>query len=117
VNFRTGSSELSKRSERTIDEEMVTMIENNGSAYFEISGNTDSTGSRSTNMRLSKERSEAVVSYLVSEWEFERSRFRVVGNGPDKPLCDESNPASEGMTLEECRAANRSTRLAILSSN
>jgi outer membrane protein OmpA-like peptidoglycan-associated protein len=117
VNFRTGSSELSKRSERTIDEEMVTMIENNGSAYFEISGNTDSTGSRSTNMRLSKERAEAVVGYLVGEWEFESSRFRVVGNGPDKPLCDESNPASEGMTLEECRAANRSTRLAILSSN
>jgi outer membrane protein OmpA-like peptidoglycan-associated protein/ABC-type nitrate/sulfonate/bicarbonate transport system substrate-binding protein len=117
VNFRTGSSELSKRSERTIDEEMVTMIENNGSAYFEISGNTDSTGSRSTNMRLSKERAEAVVGYLVGEWEFESSRFRVVGNGPDKPLCDESNPASEGMTLEECRSANRSTRLAILSSN
>lgn len=117
VNFRTGSAELSKRSERTIDEEMVSMIENNGSAYFEISGNTDSTGSRATNMRLSKERAEAVVSYLVNEWEFERSRFRVVGNGPDKPLCDESNPESEGMTLEECRAANRSTRLAILSSN
>jgi outer membrane protein OmpA-like peptidoglycan-associated protein len=117
VNFRTGSSELSKRSERTIDEEMVTMIENNGLVYFEISGNTDSTGSRSTNMRLSKERAEAVVGYLVGEWEFESSRFRVVGNGPDKPLCDESNPASEGMTLEECRAANRSTRLAILSSN
>jgi outer membrane protein OmpA-like peptidoglycan-associated protein len=117
VNFRTGSSELSKRSERTIDEEMVTMIENNGSAYFEISGNTDSTGSRSTNMRLSKERAEAVVGYLVGEWEFESSRFRVVGNGPDKPLCDESNPDSEGMTLEECRSANRSTRLAILSSN
>jgi outer membrane protein OmpA-like peptidoglycan-associated protein len=58
-----------------------------------------------------------VVGYLVGEWEFESSRFRVVGNGPDKPLCDESNPASEGMTLEECRAANRSTRLAILSSN
>ena len=91
------------------------MIENNGSAYFEVSGNTDSTGSRSTNMRLSKQRAEAVVSYLVDEWEFGAERFVVVGNGPDKPLCDESDPGSEGMTLEECRAANRSTRLAILS--
>lgn len=117
VNFQTGSYELNKRAERTIDEEMVSMIENNGSAYFEISGNTDSTGSRGTNMRLSQQRAEAVVNYLVEQWEFDRSRFRVVGNGPDKPLCDESNPEAEGLTLEECRAANRSTRLAILSSN
>ncbi|MFT5682819.1 MAG: hypothetical protein ACI8RZ_003743, partial [Myxococcota bacterium] len=38
------------------------------------------------------------------------------GNGPDKPLCDEGNPDSEGMNLEECQGTNRSTRLAILSS-
>jgi NitT/TauT family transport system substrate-binding protein len=117
VSFQTGSAELNKRAERTIDDEMVSLIENNGSAYFEISGNTDSTGSRGTNMRLSKQRAEAVVAYLVSEWEFERSRFKVVGNGPDRPLCDEQNPGAEDLTLEECRATNRSTRLAILSSN
>ncbi len=117
VNFKTGKAELTKRSQDTIDKEMIPLIENNGSAYFEVSGNTDSTGSRATNMRLSKARAEAVVNYLVDEWEFERSRFVVVGNGPDKPLCDEKNPESEGLSLEECRAANRSTRLAILSSN
>ncbi|MEL6342503.1 MAG: phosphate ABC transporter substrate-binding/OmpA family protein [Myxococcota bacterium] len=115
VSFKTGSAELSKRSERTIDEEMVTMIENNGNAYFEVSGNTDSTGSRSTNMRLSKQRATAVVDYLINEWEFERERFVVVGNGPDKPLCDEKSHEAEGLTLDECRSSNRSTRLAILS--
>ena len=115
VNFKTGSAELTKRSQQTIDEEMVPLIENNGSAYFEVSGNTDSTGSRSTNMRLSKQRAEAAVSYLTNEWEFKAERFVVVGNGPDKPLCDESNPDSEGLSLEDCQAANRSTRLAILS--
>jgi NitT/TauT family transport system substrate-binding protein len=116
VNFQTGSAELNKRSQQTIDEEMVPLIENNGSAYFEVSGNTDSTGSRATNMKLSRQRAEATVDYLVSQWEFGRERFVVVGNGPDKPLCDEKNPDSEGLTLEECQAANRSTRLAILSS-
>ena len=115
VNFKTGSADLTKRAQQTIDEEMVPLIENNGSAYFEVSGNTDSTGSRGTNMRLSKQRAEAAVSYLVNEWEFKAERFVVVGNGPDKPLCDEKNPDSEGLTLEECQAANRSTRLAILS--
>lgn len=115
VNFTTGSAELTKRAEQTIDEQMVPLIENNGSAYFEVSGNTDSTGSRSTNLSLSQKRAQAVVDYLVVQWEFPRERFKVVGNGPDRPLCDEKNPGAEGLDLEGCRAMNRSTRLAVLS--
>jgi len=114
VNFTSGSAELNKRSEKTIDNDMVPMIENNGSAYFIVSGNTDSTGARGANMALSQQRAQAVVSYLIKEWEFEASRFKVVGNGPDAPLCNETNPESEGLTLDECRSSNRNTRLAIL---
>jgi NitT/TauT family transport system substrate-binding protein len=114
VNFGTGSAQLSKRAEKTIDDEVVPFIENNGSAYFEISGNTDSTGSRDTNMRLSRQRAQAVVDYLVSQWEFDKARFQVVGNGPDSPLCNERNPDAEGLSLDECRSANRSTRVAVL---
>ena len=114
VRFKSGSARLSKRSQRTIDDEMVPLIENNGSAYFEVSGNTDSTGSRRRNMRLSRARADAVVRYLTDEWEFERERFVVVGNGPNKPLCKERRARSEGMTRKQCRAVNRSTRLAIL---
>jgi NitT/TauT family transport system substrate-binding protein len=114
VNFTSGSAELTKRAQKTIDEEMVPFIENNGSAYFEVSGNTDSTGARATNMRLSQQRAQAVVEYLVSQWEFPRARFQVSGNGPDQPLCNEANPGAEGLSLEDCRAANRSTRVAVL---
>ena len=115
VNFKVGSATLTKRAERTIDEEMVPFIEGNGSAYFIVSGNTDSTGSRQVNMSLSKKRAETVVNYLLTEWEFDRSRFVVEGNGPDKPLCDERNPAAENLSLENCRMLNRSTRVAVLS--
>ena len=94
---------------------MVPMIENNGSAYFEISGNTDTTGSRRTNMRLSQERAQSVLDYLVKQWEFPRERFKVEGYGPDRPICNEKNPAEEGVDLEACRAMNRQTRLAIFS--
>lgn len=114
VTFATGSAELNKRSQKTLDDEMVPFIENNGSAYFEISGNTDSTGSRETNMRLSRARAQTVVDYLVSQWEFDRARFRIVGNGPDKPICNEAAPQAENLSLEECRALNRSTRAAVL---
>ena len=113
VGFQSGSAALTKRAEKTINEEMVPFIENNGSAYFEISGNTDSTGAHETNMRLSRQRAEAVVDYLVTQWEFDRNRFSVVGNGPDKPLCDEANPGSEGLGLEDCRASNRTTRIGV----
>ncbi|HNR91618.1 MAG TPA: phosphate ABC transporter substrate-binding/OmpA family protein [Dokdonella sp.] len=114
VTFATASAELTKRAQKTLDDEMVPFIENNGSAYFEISGNTDSTGSREVNMRLSRARAQAVVDYLVTQWEFERARFRIVGNGPDRPICNEASPQSENLTLEECRALNRSTRAAVL---
>ena len=113
VNFASGQSALTKRAEKIIDTDMVPFIENNGSAYFEISGNTDSTGNLAVNNRLSQARAEAVVDYLSKQWEFPRERFKIVGNGPNKPLCDENNPGSEGVDLDGCREMNRSTRIAV----
>ena len=107
-------SSSSATAQRNRDEQARAHFQS-GSAYFEISGNTDSTGSKATNMKLSKKRSRAVVNYLINQWEFKKARFKVVGNGPNKPLCDEKNPASEGVDLDACRTMNRSTRLAILS--
>ena len=113
VGFASGSTDLSKRAHKTIDAEMVPFIENNGKAYFEVSGNSDSTGAREVNQRLSEVRARAVVDYLVTQWEFPRERFKIVGNGPDRPLCNEANAAAEGLSLEDCRALNRSTRVAV----
>ncbi len=114
VSFASGSAELTKRSQKIVDDEMVPFIENNGSAYFDISGNSDSTGAREANMRISRARAQAVVDYLVSQWEFDRARFVVTGNGPDKPLCNEAAPQGENLSLEDCRAMNRTTRAAVL---
>lgn len=115
VSFASNSAELSKRAQQVIDREMVPFIENNGSAYFELSGNTDSIGSASANMALSLQRAKAVADYLEKQWEVPRTRLRVTGYGPNRPLCDEKDPASASMSLEECRALNRSTRLALFS--
>lgn len=113
INFATGSAELSKRAHQVIDEEMVPLLDAMGGAYFSVEGNSDSTGSRTANQRLSQQRAEAVVAYLVAEWEYKPERFKVAGNGPDKPLCDEKNPASENVNLEECMAMNRRTDVAV----
>jgi outer membrane protein OmpA-like peptidoglycan-associated protein len=63
-------------------------------------------------MRLSRDRAQAVVDYLVTQWEFPRERFMISGHGPDRPLCNEQAP-EEGMSLEDCRGRNRATRVAV----
>ena len=114
VNFTTGAFELNKRSQQVVDKDMVPFIENNGGAYFVLSGNTDSTGSPATNKVLSQRRAQAVASYLAREWDVDPKRIKVVGDGSEKPLCNEANSQPEGLSLEDCRALNRSTRLAVL---
>jgi NitT/TauT family transport system substrate-binding protein len=113
INFATGASELSKRSQQVIDTDLVPVLDAMGSAYFSVEGNTDSTGARSTNQALSGKRAKAVVAYLHSQWEFPKERFVVKGNGPDKPLCDEANPSSEDTDLDGCRGMNRRTDVAV----
>ena len=113
VSFASGSAELSKRAQQIVDKEMVPFIENNGSAYFELSGNTDSVGSAAANQALSQVRAKAVADYLEKQWDIPRARLRVAGFGSTRPLCAENNPGASDMTLEDCRALNRSTRLAV----
>jgi outer membrane protein OmpA-like peptidoglycan-associated protein/ABC-type amino acid transport substrate-binding protein len=113
VSFASGSSELSKRAQQIIDKEMVPFIENNGSAYFDLSGNTDAVGSASSNMQLSQLRAKAVADYLIKQWDIPRERLRVSGLGSTKPLCNEASPEAAGLSTEDCRALNRSTRLAV----
>lgn len=117
VNFPSGSAELTKRAMQVIDKEMVPFIENNGSAYFELGGNTDSVGAYELNMRLSHARATAVVDYLVKQWEIPASRLKIAGHGPSRPICNEKAFAAEGLSLEECRALNRTTRIAVYSNN
>jgi NitT/TauT family transport system substrate-binding protein len=113
VNFATNESLLSAKAKDTLDHQVAPMVETYSDSYFEISGNTDSTGSVGVNQRVSLARAQAVVDYLVAQWEFPRERFIVKGNGSSFPLCDEKAPGNEGLSLDDCRAANRTTRVAV----
>ena len=66
-------------------------------AYVQVEGNTDNVGARPANVTLSKQRAEAVVSYLVERHRLDRGRFVAVGNGPDRPVAD--NRTAEGREL------------------
>lgn len=113
INFDSGSAELTAKAKKVIDTEMVPFIENNGGAYIELSGNADSVGAAAVNKDLSLRRATAVAEYLKQQWEIPAARLKVVGNGSSKPICVEPGTA-DGLSLEECRAMNRSTRVSVL---
>jgi len=113
INFDTNSAILDRSAQAVVDNQVRPLIENFGNSYFEINGNTDSTGSQAVNQRLSLARAQAVVTYLSKEWEIPAERFAVKGNGSTRPLCNEQSP-EEGLSLGECRARNRTTRIAVL---
>jgi outer membrane protein OmpA-like peptidoglycan-associated protein len=71
----------------------------------DIDGNTDSTGSRTHNVQLSAERAEAVKRYLVQKYGFPAARIRAIGNGPDRPVADNTSP--------EGREKNRRTDIKV----
>ncbi|WP_299015755.1 OmpA family protein [uncultured Polaribacter sp.] len=78
--------------------EIVKVMKNYPNANFVIEGHTDSTGSASTNSRISDRRAKAVRDYLVSNG-ISVSRLSAVGYGEDQPIA--SNKTRAG------RAQNR----------
>ena len=64
-----------------------------------VEGHTDSTGSAEVNDRISQERADAVLSYLVNNRTIEADRVLAVGKGFSEPLA--SDRTKEG------RAQNR----------
>lgn len=101
INFPTGVSTLDDRAKGIIDEEFVPIAKAFGNARIRIEGNTDNTGSLATNLALSKKRAQAVAAYLTRAYNMDSDRFIIVGNGPNKPIANNSS--------ESGKAQNRRT--------
>ena len=66
VNFEPSSTKLDKKSRENLDQ-IVKLLKDVPKMDLKIHGHTDSTGTEETNIRLSKERAEAVRDYLISQ--------------------------------------------------
>jgi len=106
IVFPTGSSRLDDNAKYIVDKEVVSVLKALGGARIRVEGNTDNTGSREVNVSLSYARANSAVTYLVENYYFDKNRFIVSGNGPDKPVAD--NTSVEG------RAKNRRTEFQFL---
>lgn len=92
IHFTPGSAEIMAGSFFTLDALGETMT-SFGGTILRIEGNTDATGSRDVNIRLSQQRADAVRDYLVENHGIPRERFQTMGRGPDNPIADNTSEA------------------------
>ena len=86
-------------------EQISSFLAANDTLHVEIAGHTDSIGSKADNMQLSRERAEAVRSFLV-ESGIDPTRIQAKGYGENQPIADNSS--------EEGRQKNRRVVFTIL---
>ena len=95
-------------------EKMAKLLNKNKKITIEISGHTDSKGADDYNMRLSKQRAEAVKKYLIKNGVAE-NRIVAVGKGETMPIARNQNP--DGSDNPEGRQLNRRIELKVLSTD
>ncbi|WP_188747927.1 OmpA family protein [Parapedobacter defluvii] len=90
LEFDLGKATIRSTSHASLNKVAALLIEKNFS--LKLAGHTDNTGSMQTNMRLSKERAEAVKAYLVSRGA-NPSRIEATGYGPTQPIASNNTAA------------------------
>jgi len=81
------NSDTIEAASRPALERAVKLLRDFPEVRVEISGHTDSDGSRDHNVELSRQRAEAVKQYLVDSG-IDGSRLTTRGHGPDRPIAD-----------------------------
>lgn len=97
VEFASGSARILPESEPVLFEALETLRQIEGQRFL-IAGHTDSQGRDAANLRLSEDRANAVLRWLLEHGE-DRGRFETRGFGATEPI--DTNETPEG------RARNR----------
>jgi outer membrane protein OmpA-like peptidoglycan-associated protein len=102
IYFDTGKAEIKPESKAVLDE-IAKLLRNQASLKLTVVGHTDNVGVLASNMQLSKQRADAVVAALVSQYQIAASRLQAGGVGSLSPVA--TNRTEEG------RAKNRRVEL------
>jgi outer membrane protein OmpA-like peptidoglycan-associated protein/tetratricopeptide (TPR) repeat protein len=105
IFFDTKMFELKPESTTELDK-VVQLLKDNPTLKIEISGHTDNVGKSDDNLKLSDNRAQSVVKYLVTKG-IKPERLLSKGYGALKPVAPN--------TSEEGRAKNRRTELKVIS--
>jgi outer membrane protein OmpA-like peptidoglycan-associated protein len=102
IYFDSGKAIVKPESDPAL-KEINKMLQADPNLKLYVVGHTDNQGGYDYNMKLSKERADAVVKVLISQYSVNTSRLQPCGVGPVAPVA--SNLAEEG------RAKNRRVEL------
>ncbi|MGA7297772.1 MAG: OmpA family protein [Rhodanobacteraceae bacterium] len=91
VLFEVDKASLKPGATRSLDQ-LAEALKDDPGAQIQIEGHTDSTGSRTHNMELSRDRASAVQSYLTANG-ISASRITTRGLGPDYPVATNKTAA------------------------
>jgi outer membrane protein OmpA-like peptidoglycan-associated protein len=83
--FKSGSSKLTSQATPFVDS-LGALMKMDPTLRFQVEGHTDSEGSATDNLRLSRERAISVIDHLVNEHSIDASRLVPVGKGSQEPL-------------------------------
>jgi OOP family OmpA-OmpF porin len=110
VNFEYDSARLTSQAQNRLDN-VVNALAASQQIRVRVEGHTDSKGSASYNLTLSRERAASVVSYLVSHG-IDRSRLQSEGYGETRPIAPNTKPS--GADNPAGRAQNRRVELHVI---
>ena len=102
IYFDTGKSEIKPESDAAI-EQISLLLKSNESLKVYVVGHTDNVGTIDSNMKLSKERADAVVNSLITKYGIPGARLKSYGVASLSPVASNDN--------EEGRAKNRRVEL------
>jgi outer membrane protein OmpA-like peptidoglycan-associated protein len=103
-NFETGKANLME-SAFTVLDELVAYLNRKDDEKIELGGHTDNVGKAAKNLKLSQDRANAVMAYLIAKG-IDATRLKAKGYGMSKPIA--SNKTAAG------KAQNRRTEVKIL---
>ena len=106
VNFGFNKAVLTDDAKEQLDQ-FAAQLGSAKSYILEVTGGTDSVGSKQYNYDLSNRRADAVVQYLASKYGVEPHRFYLIGIGKDQEVA--SNATAAG------RKKNRRVEVQLLS--
>ena len=105
--FQTGSNQLNINAQQRTDfSDLIYYLDNVPSSKLDVDGHTDSTGNRTSNINLSKERAKFVRNYLTQNGGIQNNRMNANGFGPDKPIASNGNASG--------RAKNRRVEVTLI---
>ena len=105
IFFDVNKYEIKTTSQVELDK-IVQLLNDNPTVKIQLAGHTDNVGNASDNLKLSENRSKAVINYLVSKG-IDAKRLTPKGYGASQPVADNKT--------EEGRAINRRTELKVIS--